>query len=244
MIFKTLNLSPSSPRPWYPLTSPCWIQLSIRILLLIHTFPCLNTLISSRQSSSSSNTDNRGAPLWTLLFFGISNFETGRPPGARMPISIKMSDTPKDGSLLSSRCYSDNSTFSFSVYNNTNDTLRRLVSWHYQAYWDTRPYIYPYTKLSRHRLASWQSFPHDRSILCHSTHITTDLLPLSALCIAMCIDDSTILKNTTTDSFLLISAYSTNVPSMSFFFSHVYCQLDHTQAVLYCCFSSQDTSHD
>ena len=119
MIFNTLNLPPSSLRPWYPLTSPLRIQLSLRILLLIFTFPCSNTLISCRQSLLFSNTDNRGeAPLRISLADGNNFFffETGRPPGARTPLSIKMSDTPKDGSPLSGRRHSDKSMFSFSVY--------------------------------------------------------------------------------------------------------------------------------
>ena len=117
MIFNNLILSPSSPRPWCPLTSPLRIQRSLRILLLIFTFPCSNTLISSRQPLLPYNTDNRGeVPLQTLLLVGNFYFETGRPPGAWMPISIKMSDTPKDGSPLSGRCHSNKSMFSFSVY--------------------------------------------------------------------------------------------------------------------------------
>ena len=108
---------PSSPRPWYPLTSPLRIQLSLRILLLIFTFPCSNTLISSRQTLLFSNTDNRGAaPLrTTFLFVGNFHFETGRPPGARIPISNKMSNAPKAGSCLSRGCHSDEPLFSFST---------------------------------------------------------------------------------------------------------------------------------
>ena len=119
MIFNNLILSPSSPRPWYPLTSPLRIQLSLRILLLIFTLPCSNTLISCRQSLLFSNTDNRGeAPLRNSLADGNNFFffETGRPPGAWTPLSKKMSDTYKEGSSISGRCHSDNSMFSFPVY--------------------------------------------------------------------------------------------------------------------------------
>ena len=62
--------------------------------------------------------DNQGeAPIRTLLFLGFFYCETGRYPGARVSINIKVSDTPQEISPLSRRCHSDkSSTLYISVY--------------------------------------------------------------------------------------------------------------------------------